>query len=80
VLFLALLLPMVGCHYQVIDRQTGRAYYAEGWVATDGYRGPLTFTDLSGQKHRLRDAAVIRLSRDDFDQALQNQQRARERE
>jgi hypothetical protein len=57
---------LCGCYYEVRDARTGRMYYADRWIAADGYTGPLTFTDHTGRQVTLDRAEVMRLDRRDY--------------
>lgn len=66
-----LIVPVIllaGCqhYYQVQDPKSGQIYFTDKWVAADGYRGPLHFTDSKGQHVDLRVAQVNRISHDDY--------------
>lgn len=66
VLLIAMCLSSGGCYYEVRDARTGRMYYADKWIAADGYRGPLTFTDHTGKMVRVDQAEVLRLNWQDY--------------
>jgi len=63
-----------GCHhyYEIQDTRTGHVYYTEGWVAADGYSGPLRFTDSTGRHIDLRDSQVTRMAKDDYLQVTED--------
>jgi hypothetical protein len=61
------LLACGGCHYyQVRDARTGDVFYADKWIAADGYRGPLHFTDSTGRSVDLRASEVTRMPKDEW--------------
>jgi hypothetical protein len=74
-LLILLSLSCLACHYEIRDPQSGEVYYTEKWVASDGYRGPLRFTDRTGRQVELREAQVDRLSRDDYLDAVETAER-----
>jgi hypothetical protein len=59
-----------GCYYEIRDVRNGAMYYSPDWVAADGYRGPLTFTDHQGHKRRVEDSHVVRLSKRDYEEMM----------
>lgn len=61
-----------GCYYEIRDMRSSQMYYSPEWVAADGYRGPLTFTDHEGRQRRVEDAHVMRLSRRDYHEIMRD--------
>ena len=70
-------LALAACRYEVRDPQSGTVFYTDRWVAADGYRGPLSFTDHTGRRVELRDAQVNRLSAEDYVEAVERADRER---
>ena len=71
-------LLLSGCYYEIRDVRTGQMYYSPDWVAADGYRGPLTFTDHDGRNRRIEDAHVMRLSKRDYLEVMHELERAQQ--